>query len=62
MTLHGFATNRTRLTAQLVSLMAVGLFFFTAFVYELTHPVLPEAATSRMEVGWLPDYAGLPQP
>src|SRR5262245_61284518 len=31
--------------------MAVGLFFFMAFVYELTHPVSPEAATSRMEVG-----------
>jgi hypothetical protein len=62
MTLRGFETNRIRLTAQLISLMAVGLFFFTAFVYELRHSVSPEAATSRMEIGWLPDYSGLPQP
>jgi len=62
MTLRSLETNRTRLTAQLVSLTAVGLFFFTAFVYALTHSASPEAATSGMEIGWLPDYSGLPQP
>ena len=57
-------TNRTAVIAQTVCLTAVGLFFFAAFFYALTHPQSPEAMvfTSYSEVGSLPGYPGIPQP
>ena len=57
-------TNRTAVIAQTICLTAVGLFFFAAFFYELTHPQSPEAGgfTSHSEIGSLPVHPGLPQP
>ena len=60
MMLRNLATNRTRITVQLASLTAVGLFFFTAFVYALRHPQADYATYT--ELGWSLDYSSSPQP
>ena len=56
-------TNRTAVITQTICLTAVGLFFFAAFFYALTHPQSPEAGafTSYNEIGSLPGRLGLPQ-
>jgi hypothetical protein len=59
-------TNRTAVVAQTVCLMAVGLFFFAAFFYALTHRDPTHASASNQlshsEIGSLPGYPGIPQP
>ena len=57
-------TNRTAVIAQTVCLTAMGLFFFAAFFYELTHPQSPEAGafSSYSEISSLPGHPDLPQP
>jgi hypothetical protein len=48
--------NRTAVIAQTVCLTAVGLFFFVAFFYALTHQELSNQP-SHTEIG----YFGIPQ-
>jgi hypothetical protein len=59
-------TNRTAVIAQTVCLTAVGLFFFAAFFYALTHREPTDASASNQpthtEIGSLPGYPGIPQP
>ena len=63
MMLRNLATNRTRMIVQAASLTAVGLFFFTAFVYALMHPqVDPAPYATYSELGWSMDYSSSPQP
>ena len=63
---HNFETSRTRVAVLTACLTVVGLFFFAAFFYELTHPepigsVLSNQS-SHTEIGWTSGYSGIAQP
>jgi hypothetical protein len=59
---HNFETNRTAVAAQTVCLTLVGLSFFAAFFYALTHRESVEAMlasqANRTEVGWILAHSG----
>ena len=59
-------TSRSAVAVQTVCLTLVGLFFFTAFLYALTHPEPVGAVlsyqSSQTEVGLTSGYSGIPQP
>lgn len=59
-------TNGTAVAARTACMTIVGLLFFAAFLYSLTHHETVAAATSRLQpspaaVGSAPGQAGLPQ-
>jgi hypothetical protein len=59
-------TSRSAVAVQTACLTLVGLFFFTAFLYALTHPEPVGAVlsnqSSHTEIGLTSAYSGIPQP
>jgi hypothetical protein len=63
---RNFETSRSAVAVQTACLTLVGLFFFAASFYALTHPEPVGAVLSNQfshtEIGWTSGYSGIPQP
>jgi hypothetical protein len=63
---RNFETSRTCVVVQTACLTVVGLFFFVAFFYALTHPepigTVLSNQSSHTEIGWTSEYSGIAQP